>query len=110
MSPVTPTRQLRLGAIRRLHDRGLSSREIGRQLDLAPSTVRDYLNDPYREKARLRQSFHSVRGVTMPAGATPITKVKARWARGGPVKGRGALAADARGVQLRAVIGSYAHR
>lgn len=108
-SSVSALRAARLRRIRALKKRGWTSARIGRELDLAPSTVRDYLNDPTRAKARIRQSRYSVVGVSMPADGTPIRSVKARWKRGGPHQGEGMAHAETRGRQLRAIIGKKAY-
>ena len=104
---VSETRRERLRAIRAAKKRGLTSKQIGAEIGIAPSTVRDYLNDPGREKARIRQRRYSVVGISMPAGGTPIRDVKARWKRGGPHRGEGMEAARIRGRQMRAVTGYY---
>lgn len=104
---------LRLRRIRRiagLRAQGYSSSQIGHRLGLAPSTVRDYVNDPFRQRARKRQRRWGVVGVTMPAGGTPIDYVKGHWKKGAPHKGTSLHDAEIRGRQLRAVIGSQARR
>jgi hypothetical protein len=107
--PVSPTRRARLARIRALKAKGRTSTQIGRELDLAPSTVRDYLNDPYRQKARKRQRTYGVEGVTMPSGGTEITEVRPS-AKFTPHKGKGREHNLARGRQVRAIIGWAAHR
>ncbi len=104
---------LRVKRIRRiaaLRSQGLSSSQIGKRLDLAPSTVRDYERDPFRTKARRRQRRYAVEGVSMPAGGTEIASVKGSWKKGGPHEGKGRVHNQARGRQMRAVIGYYAGR
>lgn len=107
---MTPLRRRRIAEARKLKKQGLTSAQIGAQMGLAPTTVRDYLNDPQRRKARKRQSRYSVVGVSMPAGGTPIESVRAKWERGAPAKGVGMGAARKRGRQLRAIIGSRVGR
>lgn len=109
-SPVTALRLRRIRRIAGLRAQGLSSSQIGKRLDLAPSTVRDYINDPFRQRARKRQRRWGVVGVTMPAGGTPIDYVKGSWKRGAPHEGVSLRDAEIRGRQLRAVIGSQARR
>ena len=104
MADVSPTRRARLKRIRALKAEGKSSAQIGREMGLAPSTVRDYLNDPLRAKARRRQLAYAVEGVHMPAGGTPITQVRPS-AKFTPHKGRGVSHNLARGRQVRAIIG-----
>lgn len=100
-------RRERLRSIRQLKQAGLSSTEIGRELGLAPSTVRDYLNDPTRSKARIRQRarLFVLGGPTL--GGTQVTDVSRKWRRGGPAKGASPTAAEKRGRQLRAIVGYY---
>lgn len=107
---VTAFRLRRIRRIAGLRSQGLSSRQIGHRLGLAPSTVRDYVNDPFRQRARKRQRRWGVVGVSMPAGGTPIDYVKGHWKSGAPHKGASLHDAEVRGRQLRAVIGSYARR
>ncbi len=104
MANVSPTRRARLARIRSLKAEGKTSAQIGREMGLAPSTVRDYLNDPLRAKARRRQLAYAVEGVHMPAGGTPITSVRPS-AKFHPHKGRGVSHNLARGRQVRAIIG-----
>jgi hypothetical protein len=107
----TAKRRERLAIIRRYKRQGLTSQEIGQRTGIAPSTVRDYLTDPRRERARSRQRQLGVTGVTNPSGVYPVTKLKASgWKRGGPHRGRGAENAATRGRQVRALIGYYAGR
>ena len=97
---ATELRRRRIRRVHALHAQGLSSKAIGKRLDLAPTTVRDYLNDPLRAKARKRQAKGAV------AGVAGISSVKLDgWKRGGPVQGKGAGKARARGRQVRAIIG-----
>ena len=105
---VTVLRKRRIVRVQALKAQGLSSVEIGRRLKLAPSTVRDYINDPLRLRARHRQRHYPVRGVHMPAGGTPIAAVKSHWKSGGPAGEPGLAGAAIRGRQMRAVIGYYA--
>jgi hypothetical protein len=107
---VSVLRKRRIARVQALKSQGLSSAEIGRRLKLAPSTVRDYSNDPLRKRARHRQRKYPVRGVHMPAGGTAIEAVKANWKRGGPAGEPGLADATLRGRQMRAVIGYYARR
>lgn len=100
----TPTRAARLAAIKRLKAKGRTSSQIGRELGLAPSTVRDYLNDPDRARARKRQLRYAVEGVTMPAGGTEVTHVTAS-AKFTPHKGKGRSHNLARGRQYQAIVG-----
>lgn len=97
-------RKRRVRRVAALRAQGLTSAQIGKRLGLAPSTVRDYWNDPLRRRARARQARWAVTGV---AG---ITSVKKEWRKGAPHPGKGAPHAAARGRQMRAVIGSYAKR
>jgi hypothetical protein len=103
-------RRRRVRRIAGLRAQGLNSPQIGKRLGIAPSTVRDYERDPFRQKARRRQKRWAVEGVSMPAGGTPIAGVKGRWAKGAPHKGVGKAHNLARGRQLRAVIGSRVRR
>ena len=107
---VSATRQRRIRRVQALRSQGLSSSEIGRRLNLAPSTVRDYWGDPLRKKARVRQRRYGVSpAIHMPRGV--ITSVKAptkRWHPAG--KPNTEAGAKARNRQMRAVIGSYARR
>ena len=100
----------RLRTITELKKAGLSSSQIGKQVGLAPSTVRDYLNDPKRAKARIRQArkLYVLDGPTL--GGTEVTRVRRRWKSGGPAKGNSIAAMEARGRQLRAVVGWAARR
>lgn len=98
----------RLRRIKALKRQGLSSPQIARELGIAPSTVRDYLNDPYRQKARRRQRRWAVEGVSMPAGGTEISAVKGKTKKWHPHEGKGRIHNQARGRQMRAVIGYYA--
>lgn len=104
MPSVSPTRRARLTRIRELKAQGKTSAEIGEEMGLAPSTVRDYINDPFRAKARHRQLEYAVEGVHMPAGGTPITSVRPT-AKFTPHKGKGVSHNLARGRQMRAIIG-----
>ena len=110
MPKVSVLRRRRIVRVQALKAQGLSSAEIGRRLKLAPSTVRDYSNDPLRKRARHRQRRYPVRGVTMPAGGTSIEAVKTHWKRGAPAGQPGLADATLRGRQMRAIIGSYARR
>ena len=104
MADVSATRRARLKRIRAYKAKGLTSPQIAKKMGIAPSTVRDYLNDPYRTKARRRQLAYAVEGVHMPAGGTPITSVKPS-AKFHPHQGRGVSHNLARGRQMRAIIG-----
>ncbi len=106
---TSSTRRQRLATIRRLKKQGESSSAIGKQLGLAPSTVRDYLNDPQRVKARRRQLTYAVEGVRMPAGGREVTHVT-RSAKFTPHKGKGRVHNQARGRQYRAIVGWGAGR
>lgn len=110
MPTVSNFRLERLRTITELKKAGMSSSQIGRQVGLAPSTVRDYLNDPNRAKARTRQSakLYVLDGPTL--GGTEVTQVKRRWKSGGPAKGNSIAAFEKRGRQLRAVVGWAAKR
>lgn len=107
---VSAIRRARIVKVQALKKHGFSSPEIGKRLNLAPSTVRDYLNDPYRGKARKRQRKFPVVGVSMPAGGTEISAVKTRWKSGAPAQPEGPAGAAKRGRQMRAVIGYYARK
>ena len=107
---VSAERKRRIRRIHGLRSQGLTSPQIAHRLGLAPSTVRDYINDPFRQRARKRQRRWGVVGVTMPAGGTPIDYVKGTWKRGAPHEGVSLRDAEIRGRQLRAVIGSQARR
>ena len=103
-------RQTRIELVRELKRKGYSSREIGERVGVAPSTVRDYLLDPGRVKARRRQRELGVSGVTNPSGVYPVTGMKSRWKKGGPHRGKGETNAYVRGIQMRALIGYYSGR
>ena len=105
---ISALRAARIRKIAALRSQGLSSPQIGKRLKLAPSTVRDYERDPYRNRARARQRTLGVSGVSMPAGGTPILAVKPGTKKWHPHKGVGVKHNAIRGVQLRAVIGSRA--
>lgn len=107
---LSKARQVRIRRVHALRAQGLSSPQIGTRLGIAPSTVRDYINDPYRQRARKRQRRWAVDGVSMPAGGTEITSVKGKWRSGGPHQGEGVAHNRARGRQMQAVIGHYARR
>ena len=107
---VSSKRSERVRIVRDMTSRGASSRVIGRRLGIAPSTVREYRRDPFRELARARQRRWGVTGVHMPAGGPPIRAVKGRTGKWHPHEGDSQGDAAIRGVQMRAVIGSYARR
>lgn len=100
----------RLRTIQELHKAGLSSPQIGREVGLAPSTVRDYLNDPTRVKARVRQRSRLLvlDGPTL--GGTEVTTTRRRWKNNAQAKGHSIASAEKRGKQLRAVVGWAARR
>ena len=105
---LSPKRRGRVELARRYKAQGLTSRAISERMGIAPSTVRDYLTDPYRRRARSRQRQLGVTGVTNPSGVYPVTNLKASgWKKGGPHRGAGATGAYVRGVQVRALIGYY---
>jgi hypothetical protein len=114
---LSPSFRRHIAAVRRNADRihvvSSGFREyvepVCRELGIAPSTVRDYLNDPFRAKARKRQRTYAVDGVTMPAGGTPIKAVTPS-AKFTPHKGKGVAHNLARGRQMRAIIGWGARR
>lgn len=94
---ASATRRARLKAIRALKAKGRSSAEIGRELNLAPSTVRDYLNDPFRAKARRRQRRYGVTGIKT------VSEMHPPWKRSAPSE----KGASYRGRQMRALTGYY---
>ena len=110
METASNFRLERLRTITELKRAGLSSSQIGKQVGLAPSTVRDYLNDPHRSKARIRQTrkLYVLDGPTL--GGTEVVQVKRRWKSGAPAKGHSIEAMEKRGRQLRAVVGWAAKR
>lgn len=99
---ISATRRRRLHRVHALQAQSLTSRQVGQRLRLAPSTVRDYWNDPLRAKARARQAQLGVAGVEGVRTVAPV------WKRGGPHRGRGAVHARIRARQLAAVRGRYA--
>lgn len=109
---LSTTRQARIQRVHGLKSQGLSSKQIGERLDLAPSTVRDYLNDPLRRKARRRQLKWGIGGVHMPEGGTEILRYKkTRWKNSQKPAGPPGPAGEAkRERQMRAMIGYYRGR
>lgn len=108
--PPSPFRLARIEAVTKMVTEGFSTREIAELLHIAPTTVRDYRNDPERKKARKRQRKYPVTGISIPAGGTPVAAVKSRWKSGGPAGDPGLAGAAIRGRQMRAVTGYYARR
>lgn len=105
---ASPLRAKRLTEIRRLKASGRSSAQIGRELGLAPSTVRDYLTDPNRERARKRQLTYAVEpGVNLNGGEVTALRPSAKFT---PHKGKGKGHNAARNRQARALIGWGARR
>lgn len=99
MTPST-LRKARIRDVARLRRQGLSSTQIGERLGLKPSTVRDYWNDPYREKARRRQRKYGVTGIKT------VTEMHPPWKKSRPSE----KGASFRGRQMRALTGYYARR
>lgn len=96
-------RAARLAQIRALKAKGYKSPQIARELGLAPSTVRDYLNDPERAKARKRQLTYAVEpGIALNGGEVTALRPSAKFT---PHKGRGKVHNAARNRQARAIIG-----
>jgi predicted transcriptional regulator len=104
----TPTRAARLAKIRALKAKGLTSPQIGKELGLAPSTVRDYLNDPERSSARKRQLRYAVEpGLPLNGGEIVALHPSAKFT---PHKGKGRVHNAARRRQAQAIIGWGARR
>lgn len=105
--PPSTLRAERLRKIRRLKAQGKSSSAIGREIGIAPSTVRDYLSDPNRERARKRQLSYAVDpAVNLNGGQVTALHPSAKFT---PHKGRGKVHNAARSRQARALIG-WGHR
>lgn len=100
MADPSALRKARVRDVLRLTRQGKSSSEIAKQLGIAPSTVRDYRNDPYRTKARVRQRVYGVTGIKT------VTEMHPPWKKSAPSK----LGASHRGRQMRALTGYYARR
>ncbi len=101
-------RAARLKRIRALKAQGRSSAQIGSELGIAPSTVRDYLTDPNRERARKRQLSYAVDpGVSLNGGEVTALHPSAQFT---PHKGKGRVHNAARNRQARAIIGWGARR
>lgn len=98
---LSALRRHRLHRCHGLRAQGLTSAAVGRRLGIAPTTVRDYWNDPLRVKARARQAQLGV------AGGGTVAK---KWRRGGPHQGTGARHARVRAVQLGIIRGHYARK
>lgn len=107
---ATALRKRRVRRIASLRSQGLSSSQIGKRLNLAPSTIRDYERDPFRDKARKRQRRYAVEGVTNPSGEYEVKTMKGTWKSGGPHEGKGRVHNKTRGRQMRALIGYYQGR
>ena len=107
---VTRTRRRNVLLVKRRTRQGATSKQIGQELGLAPSTVRDYRTDPYRDRARRRQRRYGV-SPAVNLGGGLVTSVKgptSKWhPAGNPETEAGAAK---RNRQIRAVIGSYARR
>ncbi len=98
----------RIAEIGRLKSQGLSSAQIGKRLGLAPSTVRDYLTDPNRDRARRRQLSYAVDpSVSLNGGEITALHASKKFT---PHKGRGKGHNAARNRQVRAIIGWGARR
>ncbi len=108
MSKITPQRRVRIRRIAALRAQGLSSPQIGKRLGIAPSTVRDYENDPYRQKARRRQLSYAVEPALRLNGGE-VTAIHAT-AKFTPHKGRGKTHNATRRRQAQALIGWGARR
>jgi hypothetical protein len=107
---VTRTRRRNVLLVKRRTRQGATSKQIGAELGIAASTVRDYRTDPYRERARRRQRRY---GVSPPIFLNDglVTSVKGPTGKWHPA-GRPETEAGAakRNRQMRAVIASYAKR
>jgi transcriptional regulator with XRE-family HTH domain len=89
--------------VQALKAKGLTSPQIGKKLGIAPSTVRDYLNDPDRSKARRRQLTYAVEPAIQLNGGE-VTAIH-KTAKFTPHKGKGRGHNAARSRQMQAVIG-----
>jgi transcriptional regulator with XRE-family HTH domain len=89
--------------VQALKAKGLTSPQIGKKLGIAPSTVRDYLNDPDRAKARRRQLTHAVEpAIALNGGEVTAIRETRKFK---PHKGKGRGHNAARSRQYQAIVG-----
>lgn len=100
---ISAVRAARLKKIQALKAKGLKSPAIAKRLNLSPSTVRDYINDPYRAKARRRQLTLAVEpAIALNGGEVTAIRQTAKFT---PHKGKGRAHNAARSRQYQAVVG-----
>jgi IS30 family transposase len=103
MAASTVTRAARIKQIRALQAKGLKSPQIAKRLGIAPSTVRGYVSDPDRAKARRRQLSYAVEPAIALNGGE-VTEIR-KTRKFTPHKGKGRAHNAARSRQYQAIVG-----